>query len=142
VVWTVLLNAVLNSIPIFFLSLIKIPILVWKKVRRIQREFLWGSRNWRKRISWARWDTICKPKKLGGLGVRDVRAVGISLLAKRRRRLLHDDDAFWKVVMKAKYGESVTGRVSLEEDCKPWFSSVWWKYICSIGVNLNTNWFS
>jgi hypothetical protein len=31
----VLLNSVLNAIPIFYLSFLKIPIIVWKKVRRI-----------------------------------------------------------------------------------------------------------
>jgi hypothetical protein len=38
----VLLNAVLNAIPIFYLSYLKLPNKVWKKVVRIQREFLWG----------------------------------------------------------------------------------------------------
>ncbi|KAK2446576.1 hypothetical protein QL285_017365 [Trifolium repens] len=137
----VLLNAVLNAIPIFFLSFMKIPILVWKKVRRIQREFLWGSRNGRRRISWVKWDTVCKPKKWGGLGVRDIRAVNISLLAKWRWRLLHSDGAIWKDVIKAKYGEAAMGRVCLEDDCKPWFSSLWWKDIHSIGENLEVNWF-
>ncbi|CAJ2647958.1 unnamed protein product [Trifolium pratense] len=138
----VLLNAVLNAIPIFYLSFIKIPVLVWKKVRRIQREFLWGSKGGRNRISWVKWDTVCKPKKLGGLGVRDIRAVNISLLAKWRWRLLEDDNAMWKEVLKSKYGELVPGMVTVGEDCKPWFSSTWWKDIWSISVNLNTNWFT
>jgi hypothetical protein len=55
----VLLNAVLNAIPIFYLSYLKIPILVWKKVRRIQRDFLWGGRRGRRRISWIKWETVC-----------------------------------------------------------------------------------
>jgi hypothetical protein len=132
----ILLNAVLNAIPIFYLSFLKIPMLVWKKVCRIQREFLWGCKGGRARISWVKWDTVCKPKKLGGLGVRDIRAVNISLLAKWRWRLLGDDNAMWKDVLKSKYGVNVTGIV------KPWFSSVWWKDICSIGTNIDTNWFS
>jgi hypothetical protein len=37
----VLLNSVLNAIPIFYLSFLKVLVLVWKKIRRIQREFLW-----------------------------------------------------------------------------------------------------
>ncbi|GAU45475.1 hypothetical protein TSUD_190940 [Trifolium subterraneum] len=28
------------------------------------------------------------------------------------------------------------------EGCQPWFASLWWKDICSIGHNLNNNWFS
>jgi hypothetical protein len=79
---------------------------------------------------------------LGGLGVRDVRAVNISLLAKWRWRLLEDDKAMWKEVLKGKYGDSVTGSVIIGDNCKPWFSSVWWKDICSIGVNLGSNWFA
>jgi hypothetical protein len=41
----VLLNAVLNAIPIFYLSYMKIPMKVWRKVVRIQRNFLWGGVN-------------------------------------------------------------------------------------------------
>jgi hypothetical protein len=138
----VLLNAVLNAIPIFYLSFFKIPLLVWKKVRHIQREFLWGCKGGSTKISWVKWDIVCKPKNLGGLGVRDIRAVNISLLAKWRWRLLEEDDALWKMVLISKYGANVTDSVSIEADCRPWFSSSWWKDICSIGVNLDSNWFS
>jgi hypothetical protein len=120
----------------------KIPIQVWKNVRRIQREFLWGGRNGRKRISWIKWNVVCLPKIKGGLGVRDVRVVNISLLAKWRWRLLFDDNVLWKELIKSKYGESVVGRVDLGDECKPWFVSLWWKDICSIGINFNQNWFS
>jgi hypothetical protein len=38
----VLLNSVLNSIPIFFLSYLKMPTKVWKLIVGLQRRFLWG----------------------------------------------------------------------------------------------------
>jgi hypothetical protein len=38
----VLLNSVLNSIPIFFLSYLKMPTKVWKLIVELQRRFLWG----------------------------------------------------------------------------------------------------
>ncbi|KEH37841.1 transmembrane protein, putative [Medicago truncatula] len=76
----VLLNAVLNAIPIFYLSFFKLPVRVWKKVVRIQREFLWGGG---KKVNWVKWSTVCQPRAKGGLGVRDMRVVvNISLLAK------------------------------------------------------------
>jgi hypothetical protein len=121
---------------------LKIPILVWKKVRQIQRDFLWGAKNGRKKVCWVRWEDVCKPKSLGGLGVRDVRTVNISLLAKWRWRLLSNDDSIWKGVIRSKYGGDAIGRVELGGDCVPWFSSLWWKDITSIGSNLDTNWFS
>jgi hypothetical protein len=39
----VLLNSVLNAIPIFYLSFLKLPAVVLKEIIRIQREFLWGG---------------------------------------------------------------------------------------------------
>jgi len=36
----VLLNSVLNVISIFYMSFLKMPVHVWKKVMQIQREFL------------------------------------------------------------------------------------------------------
>lgn len=38
----VLLNSMFNSIPIFYLSFLKMTVHVWRRVLRIQREFLWG----------------------------------------------------------------------------------------------------
>jgi hypothetical protein len=120
----------------------KMPIHVWKIIKRIQREFLWGDRGGRKKITWVKWDVVCKPKHCGGLGVRDIRAVNISLLAKWRWRLLLDDTSLWKAVIKGKYGDLVIGRLEVAEECKPWFSSSWWKDVCLIGTNLDHNWFS
>jgi hypothetical protein len=137
-----LLNSVLNAIPIFYLSYLKLPVQVWKQIRRMQREFLWGSRRGIKKVSWIKWDIVCLPKKKGGLGVRDIRVVNISLLAKWRWRLLFDDQTVWKEVLKNKYGQGVIGSTDIGDDCKPWFASLWWRDVCSIGNNLFTNWFS
>jgi hypothetical protein len=137
----VLLNSVLNVIPIFYLSFLKIPVQVWKIIKRIQREFLWGCRGGRKRVNWVKWDDVCKPKHLGGLGVRDLRVVNISLLAKWRWRLISGGNALWIDVIKSKYGEQVIGKLEWEDRYKPWFSSLWWKDLSSIGSNLDTNWF-
>jgi hypothetical protein len=89
----VLINSVLNSIPIFFLSFMRLPSLVLKKLIRIQREFL------------LKWRVVCQEKKKGGLGVRDLNVVNLSLLLKWKWRLLQNDDtALWKDVIVAKYG--------------------------------------
>jgi hypothetical protein len=138
----VLLNAVLNAISVFYLSYLKVHNLVWKKIRQMQRDFLWGGRRGSKKISWIKWETVCLPKNKGGLGVRDVRLVNISLLAKWRWKLLDNTQAVWKDVIKGKYGVNAVGKVELGDDSKPWYSSLWWKDICTIGTNLEINWFS
>jgi hypothetical protein len=50
----------------------------------------------------------------------------------------------WKEVIRSKYGEEVIDPqgVVWAEGCQPWFSSLWWKDLCSTGFNLDTNWFS
>jgi hypothetical protein len=60
----VLINVVLSSIPIFFLSFMKMPV-VWREVVSIQRNFLWGGLSTRRRINWVKWADICKTKKEG-----------------------------------------------------------------------------
>jgi hypothetical protein len=47
----------------------------------------------------------------------------------------------WKEVIKCKYGESAVGEIAIRGECKPWFASLWWKDIFSIGSNLNNDWF-
>lgn len=68
-----LLNCVLNSVPIHYLPFYKAPSVVVKEFIRIQRSFLWGGTKEGSKISWVSWSWVCKPKQLGGLGVRDVR---------------------------------------------------------------------
>jgi hypothetical protein len=65
----VLINSVLNVIPIFFLSFMKMPVSMWKNVVKIQRQFLWGGVRGGKKISWVKREVVCKEKSQGGLGV-------------------------------------------------------------------------
>lgn len=55
----VLLNSILNSIPIFFLSFMKMPTKVWKAIIRVQREFLWGGAMGSKKIALVKWVDVC-----------------------------------------------------------------------------------
>jgi hypothetical protein len=45
----ILINSVLASIPIFYLSFMKMPVNVWKKLVVIQRNFLWGGASGKKK---------------------------------------------------------------------------------------------
>jgi hypothetical protein len=60
-------------------------------------------------------------------------------LTKWRWKLLDDGHSLWKEVIRSKYGGEVIGRVDWSDEGKPWFSSLWWKDISSIGYNLDTN---
>jgi hypothetical protein len=135
----VMLNAVLNAIPIFYLSYLKMPTNVWREVVRLQRKFLWGGVSNRRKINWVKWEEVCKPKKEGGLGVRDLRLTNLSLLAKWRWKLLQPEEEFWKSIVSAKYGNGVVGVCNLGEEQLPRSASSWWYNICKL--DNNTRWF-
>jgi hypothetical protein len=50
-------------------------------------------------MCWVKWAEICKPKKEGGLGIKDLRLMTSSLLAKWRWKLLTIDEDLWKEVI-------------------------------------------
>jgi hypothetical protein len=137
----VLINAVLNVIPIFYLSFLKMPASIIKKVVRIQREFLWGGVRGGNKISWVKWSVVCKEKSKGGLDVRDIKLVNLSLLSKWRWRLLQTEAPLWKRVLVAKYGSHITTQVEWSNFRIPSCSSKWWKDICALeGVIESKNW--
>jgi len=138
----VLLNSVLNAIPIFYLSYLKIPAKVVKEVIRIQRNFLWGGARGGRKICWVNWRRVCSPRRKGGLDVRDVRLVNLSLVAKWKWRLLQEETPLWKVVLREKYGDSISGFSLVEGYRWPRFSSIWWKDLSKLEGSLGGNWFT
>jgi len=138
----VLLNSVLNAIPIFYLSFLKIPTKVVRKVIHIQRDFLWGGVRGGRKICWVNWRRVCHPRCEGGLGVRDVKLVNLSLMARWKWRLLHDDAPIWKVVLKEKYGDKISGLHPIGGSRWPRFSSIWWNDLMTLEGGVGGNWFS
>jgi hypothetical protein len=138
----VLINSVLNSIPIFYLSFLKLPVVVLKKLIRIQREFLWGGVKGGRKVSWVKWSEVCRPKCQGGLGVRDVGKVNLSLLIKWRWKLLQSDDAVWKKVLVARYGSDVRHKVHWINYQNSYRVSAWWRELCRIDEVEDGSWFA
>jgi hypothetical protein len=136
----VLINAVLNAIPIFYLSYLKMPKKVWKELVKIQRVFLWAGLSKTSKTCWVKWDCICRPKKEGGLGVRDLRWVNVSLLAKWKWKLLSCEPELWKEVMVARYGLDVMGKRNLGDCDVTKLGSKWWRDLCLI--DKGSDWFS
>jgi hypothetical protein len=139
----ILINSVLAAIPLFYLSFLKIPLKVWKKMVSIQRNFLWGGSCNKSKIAWVKWVDVCRPKEEGGLGVRDLRLMNISLLAKWRWRLLMSHDLLWKSVLEAKYGVGISFSSELAKFNNVKFASLWWKDLCCLGrlrENVEGDW--
>jgi hypothetical protein len=137
----VLINSVLNAIPIFYMSFLKMPVQVVKVVTRIQREFLWGGVKGGRKLSWISWKMVCREKKNGGLGVRDVKVVNMSLLSKWRWKLLQNDSALWKDVLVSRYGRRLLRHVNVNESPGTRLASSWWRDICAVDKFVESkNW--
>ncbi|KAJ9671525.1 hypothetical protein PVL29_025297 [Vitis rotundifolia] len=79
-----LIKSTLASIPIYQLSLFRMPKSVVRRLEKFQRDFLWGGGSLERKIHLINWEVVCTQKEKGGLGIRKI--------------------LFWKKVVGVKYG--------------------------------------
>jgi len=120
-----LIKSVLSSIPLFFMSLFRLPSGVADKLVRIQRNFLWGWGSEGRKIAWPSWEKVCKPREFEGLCIIDTKLFNVTLLGKWIWRLGSEKGGLWKEIFVSKYG----GWRSLGEEGNSSRSSPWWKYL-------------
>ena len=104
-----LIRSTLSSLPIYFLSLFRIPKIVWSRLEKIQRDFLWGGGNFERKPHLVNWIIVCREKSRGGLGVRGLSMMNQALLCKWCWRFANERDSLWRLVISTKFGEEVGG---------------------------------
>jgi hypothetical protein len=123
-----LIKSTLSNLPTYMLSLFPIPAHVAKRIEKIQRDFLWGGMNDESKFHLVEWAKVCSPIDEGGLGIRDLRRFNQALLGKWLWRFAHEEGAWWRSVLVAKYGSVWggwhTGAISSSHGVGLW------KYIC------------
>ncbi|EXC11734.1 hypothetical protein L484_020789 [Morus notabilis] len=67
-----LIQSVLASIPIYYMSLFKIPNSVVEVLERVMRTFLWDNQDGSKSKSLVAWDIVMSKQK-GGFGIRNLK---------------------------------------------------------------------
>ena len=111
----VLIKSVISSLPIYYMSLFKIPEGVAKCIEQIQADF------YGKLISW---DKISRGKDKGGLDVRNIRIMNQCLLCKWHWRFGAEYGALWKKLICSKYDMELSDWNSIEV-CQNSLSRVW-----------------
>lgn len=101
-----LIKSVLRSLPLFYFSLFKAPSKVIELLKGLRRRFLWGGIDSNRKIHWVACEKVAKPKKLGGLGVSDLRSMNIALLAKWWWRLKTESNSIWTSCINALHNTS------------------------------------
>lgn len=66
-----MLNAILDNVPIFYLSFFKAPKEIILEIVKMQYEFLWGGDEMKRNVNRVSWENVCKSKKQRGLEVNN-----------------------------------------------------------------------
>lgn len=133
-----LIKSMLISIPVYFMTIAKLPNRTLDQLNSMMRRFLWGKIENDRYMTFIAWHKICAEYEEGGLGVRDLKLFNQSLLIKIVWQLALQQDRLWVKVVRAKYcsreglwGVSNRSNASplwrLIQDLKPFFedSTLW-----------------
>ncbi|KAK7255667.1 hypothetical protein RIF29_29084 [Crotalaria pallida] len=77
-----LINSVLSSLPVYYLSFFSLSKKVNDILIKLQRNFLWGGCEDRRKICWVKWDSVCQSRENGGLGIKNLIVFNKALLSK------------------------------------------------------------
>jgi hypothetical protein len=97
-----LLDAYLSGIPYYYMSMFLLSLTFIEKLNKHRRRFFWAGKKRKKKYHLVKWSRICRSKKKGGLGVKDLRKQNISLLCKWWWKL-ETQSGMWQKIVKAKY---------------------------------------
>nr|XP_029153455.1 uncharacterized protein LOC114927581 [Arachis hypogaea] len=95
----VLIKSVLNSLPIYYLSLYKMPKAVADKLIALQMRFMWCKGDGNDGIPLVKWEMVQAPKKARGLGVGDAMLWNTALLFKWWWQFSKEDCPLWKKII-------------------------------------------
>ena len=104
-----LIKSTMASMPIYQMSLFRMPKVVARRLEKLQRDFLWGGGNLERKAHLVNWEVVCADKEKGGLGLRKLALLNKALLGKWVWRFACDKENLWKKVISVKYGQGGLG---------------------------------
>ena len=99
----VLIQSNLESLLAHTMQCFKLPDATAKQLDCINREFFWKKNNINKGLPLIAWDKVCKPKSMGGLGLRKTKDVNMAFQSKLAWKILNDSDSLWVRILRTKY---------------------------------------
>lgn len=117
-----LVKSVLNSLIIYFMGCIDVPVTIKKLIPKYLRHCLWSGPDLDDhRPAMVAWSTVCRPKNQGGLGVMDIFVQNQALLLKNLHKFFNRENIPWVHLIWESY--YVDGPLPGTN----WEGSFWWK---------------
>ncbi|KAF5201766.1 RNA-directed DNA polymerase (reverse transcriptase)-related family protein, partial [Thalictrum thalictroides] len=120
----VLIQSVLSSIPIHNMGIYKWPRRCLEEGEAAIRNFLWSGDPTQRRAITLKWESVCKPREEGGLGIRKLRELNLSLLMKLAWQLL-EQKTNWSKFMTAKFKNKKGNWVNYHKSTLTWGGIKW-----------------
>ncbi|KAM6584506.1 hypothetical protein CsatB_011508 [Cannabis sativa] len=103
---TTLIQSVVASIPVYTMSTFLLPLTVCDELDKVVRKFWWIEGSDKTRfLTLTSWDSICKPKMHGGLGIKKFSDLNMALISKLDWTLASGEEKPWCSLFLAKYGK-------------------------------------
>ena len=104
-----LIKSTLASIPLYQMSVFRMPKSMARRIEKLQRDFLWGGANGGNKAHLVKWEVVCADKEKGGLGLRKLACLNKALLGKWIWRFARAKEELWKKVLEADMGKRSLG---------------------------------
>ena len=83
----------MSAIPNHIMQGVALPSHICDKLDKVNRDFLWGSTNEKRKLHLVGWNKIVRPKEDKGLEIQATKAKNIALLAKLNWRMYQEKEA-------------------------------------------------
>lgn len=98
-----LAKSVIEAIPVYPMMTNLLSKGCTKKIQKLQRNFIWGDSELKRKHHAVGWDTITKAKSDGGLGMRDLNTMNQTCIMKLGCKIINVEDDLWCKVLRHKY---------------------------------------
>lgn len=98
--------------------------------------FWWRSIKGERKIAWVKWDRICQPKCIGGLGFRDLELFNQVLVAKQAWRMICNPNSLSAKILKGRYFHDCDFLLSEDKSGSSylWKSLLWGRDVIAKGT--------